>query len=95
MLLCCLVSPKGLFRCFFFFFFCVNKMTLQLSIYFYVAINFQLQKSNQKFSEPIELFILNSSLDTREAHEYFRIDDICLLINKFYLEDFIDHEKTT
>jgi hypothetical protein len=52
-----------------------------------------LQELNRRFSEDaIELLILGSALDPRVACDFFRIDDICLLVNKFY-QDFTDHEK--
>jgi hypothetical protein len=58
------------------------------------AIDSYLQELNRWFSEHIvELLILSSALDPRVAHEYFRIDDICQLVNKFYLQNFIDCEK--
>ncbi len=41
----------------------------------------------------MKLLILSSALDPREAHESFRLDDILLLVNKFYPQDFTDHEK--
>jgi hypothetical protein len=53
-----------------------------------------LQKLNRRFSEQaVELLILGSALDPRVACESFKIDDICQLINKFYLQDFTDFEK--
>jgi hypothetical protein len=46
------------------------------------------------------LFLINSTLNPREPHEFFRMDDIsfrmddiCLLVNKFYLQDFKNHEN--
>jgi hypothetical protein len=61
---------------------------------FYATIDFQLQELNRQFSEnAIELFILGSAFDPRVARDSFRIDDICRLVNKFYPQDFTDHEK--
>jgi hypothetical protein len=61
---------------------------------FCAAIDSQLQELNRRFSEHVvELFILDSALEPRVAHEFFKIDDICQLINKFYLQDFTDFEK--
>jgi hypothetical protein len=61
---------------------------------FYAAIDFQLQELNRQFSEDaVELLILGSALDPRVARDSFRIDDICRLVNKFYPQDFTDHEK--
>jgi hypothetical protein len=77
----------------------INKLTLQLSIiimwiFFYAAIDSQLQELNRRFSEQaVELLILSSALDPRVARESFRIDDICQLVNKFYPQDFTDLEK--
>jgi hypothetical protein len=41
----------------------------------------------------VELLIFYSALDPRVARESFKIDDICQLVNKFYLQDFTDLEK--
>jgi hypothetical protein len=61
---------------------------------FCAAIDSQLQELNRRFSEDaVELLILGSALDPRVARDSFRIDDICRLVNKFYLQDFTDHEK--
>ena len=61
---------------------------------FYAAIDSQLQELNNRFSEQtIELVILSTALEPREGYEYFRIDDICKLVNTFYPHDFADHEK--
>jgi hypothetical protein len=54
----------------------------------------QLQELNRRFSEhAVELLISGSTYDPRVARESFRIDDICELVNKFYLQDFTDFEK--
>jgi len=61
---------------------------------FCASIDSQLQELNRRFSEhAVELLILSSALDPRGAREYFRIDDICQLVNKFYPQDFIDLEN--
>ena len=39
------------------------------------------------------MVILSTALEPREGYEYFRIDDICKLVNTFYPHDFADHEK--
>jgi len=53
-----------------------------------------LQELNRRFNEhAVELLILGSALDPQAACESFRIDDICQLVNKFYPQDFTDHEK--
>ena len=41
----------------------------------------------------MELLIFNSILGPQEPHEFFRMDDICLLVTKFYPQDFKNHEK--
>ena len=33
--------------------------------------------------------MLNSTIDPQEAREYFIIDDICVLVHKFYPQNFI------
>jgi len=59
-----------------------------------VAIDSQLQELNHRFSKhAVELLILVSTFNPRVAHEYFRIDDICQLVNKFSSQDFTDLEK--
>ena len=61
---------------------------------FYVAIDSQLQELNGQFSEhAVELLNLSSALDPRDVSETFRIDDICRLVENFYLQDFKDQEK--
>ncbi|CAL9019916.1 unnamed protein product [Prunus brigantina] len=61
---------------------------------FYAAIDSQLQELNSRFSDQTtELLILGSALDPREVNKSFRIDDICQLVDKFYPQDFEDHEK--
>jgi hypothetical protein len=61
---------------------------------FYAAIDSQLQELNNRFSEHVvELLILSSALDPRDGCESFRIDDVCQLVEKFYPQDFTDHEK--
>ena len=35
----------------------------------------------------------SSALDPYQARQSFRINDICLLVTKFYLQDFMEHEK--
>ncbi|XP_020411638.1 uncharacterized protein LOC18793132 [Prunus persica] len=61
---------------------------------FYATIDSQLQELNSRFSDQItELLIMGSALDPREMNKSFRIDDICQLVDKFYPQDFEDHEK--
>ncbi|XP_028052388.1 zinc finger MYM-type protein 1-like [Camellia sinensis] len=61
---------------------------------FYAAIDSQLQELNGRFSEhAVELLNLSSALDPRDVSETSRIDDICRLVENFYLQDFKDQEK--
>ncbi|CAL8162116.1 unnamed protein product [Prunus armeniaca] len=61
---------------------------------FYATIDSQLQELNSRFSDQTtELLIMGSALDPREVNKSFRIDDICQLVDKFYPQDFEDHEK--
>ncbi|KAL6504652.1 hypothetical protein OROHE_023410 [Orobanche hederae] len=60
---------------------------------FYEAINCQLMELDHRFSDSsMELLRLASTLDPKHAYETFR--DVCQLVEKFYPEDFSDHEKT-
>ena len=44
----------------------------------------------------MKILILNLTLDSRETHEfYFRIDNIYLLINTFYPQEFTNTLKAT
>ncbi|CAN6561886.1 unnamed protein product [Malus baccata var. baccata] len=53
------------------------------------AIDFQLAELNSRFSEvAMELLILSSALEPREAFKAFNIDHICKLAEKFYPLDF-------
>ncbi|XP_026399648.1 uncharacterized protein LOC113295535 [Papaver somniferum] len=61
---------------------------------FYAAIDSQLYEINRRFAESsMELLVLSSSMDPREAHEALNIDNICNLVDKFYPEDFSDYDK--
>jgi hypothetical protein len=58
---------------------------------FIVAIDFQLQELNYRFSEhAVELLILSAVLSPKDAYKLFKIDDICNLVEKFYPQDFTD-----
>jgi len=37
---------------------------------------------------------LSAALDPKNNYKLFSVEDICLLVNKFYSEDFFDQEKT-
>jgi hypothetical protein len=61
---------------------------------FCAAIDSQLQELNHRFNEhAVELLVLSSALDPYQARQSFRINDICLLVTKFYPQDFTEHEK--
>nr|XP_028962168.1 zinc finger MYM-type protein 1-like [Malus domestica] len=60
------------------------------------AIDFQLAEINRRFSEEaMELLILRSALEPREAFKAFNIDHICKLAKKFYSMDFTEKELHT
>uniref|UniRef100_A0A2N9HA84 TTF-type domain-containing protein n=1 Tax=Fagus sylvatica TaxID=28930 RepID=A0A2N9HA84_FAGSY len=62
---------------------------------FTVAIDFQLQELNTRFSEhTVELLNLSSALNPKNAYKSFNIDNICKLVEKFYPQDFTEQEKT-
>jgi hypothetical protein len=53
-----------------------------------------LQEINNRFNEQeIELLKLRTFLDPRNNYKLFNVEDIYLLVDKFYLEDFSDQEK--
>ncbi|KAK5785907.1 hypothetical protein PVK06_040529 [Gossypium arboreum] len=61
---------------------------------FFATIDIQLQELKSKFNENvIELLTLTTALDPKEFFKLFNIDKICILVNKFYLEDFSKQEK--
>ena len=61
---------------------------------FTAIIDQQLQELNNRFNEQaIELLKLSTTLDPRNSYKLFNVEDICLLVNKFYPEDFPDQEK--
>jgi hypothetical protein len=54
-----------------------------------------LQELNNRFNEQaIELFKLSTALDPKNNYKLFSVEDICLLVDKFYPEDFSDQGKT-
>ncbi|XP_059635726.1 uncharacterized protein LOC132277901 [Cornus florida] len=61
---------------------------------FNAAIDFQLMKLNQRFSESTaELLILGIALDPKVAYKSFKVDDINDLVGKFYPKDFQDEMR--
>jgi hypothetical protein len=62
---------------------------------FTVAIDFQLQELNTRFSEhTVELLNPSSTLNPKNAYKSFNIVNICKLVEKFYPQDFTEKEKT-
>jgi hypothetical protein len=62
---------------------------------FTAIIDQQLQELNNRFNEQaIELLKLSTTLDPKNNYKLFSVEDICLLVDKFYPEDFSDQEKT-
>ncbi|XP_042396935.1 uncharacterized protein LOC121987098 [Zingiber officinale] len=60
---------------------------------FNAAIDFQLEELNSRFSdETVELLMLSSALDPKDNFNRFNIDKICNLAEKYYPEDFTEHE---
>jgi hypothetical protein len=58
---------------------------------FIVIIDQQLQELNNIINEhAIELLKLSTTLDPRNNYKLFNVEDICLLVDKFYPEDFFD-----
>jgi hypothetical protein len=54
-----------------------------------------LQELNNRFNEQIIEFLKSSAaLDPKNNYKLFSVEDICLLVDKFYPEDFSDKEKT-
>lgn len=57
---------------------------------FNATIDFQLAELNSRFSEgTMEILILSSALDPRDAYKSVNIDQICTLADKFYPQDFL------
>jgi glycine cleavage system regulatory protein len=62
---------------------------------FTAIIDQQLQELNTRFNEQtIELLKLSTTLDPKNNYKLFCVEDICLLVDKFYPEDFSNQEKT-
>ena len=58
---------------------------------FTAIIDQQLQELNNRFNEQaIELLKLSTSLDPGNSYKLFNVEDICLLVDKFYPQDFSD-----
>jgi hypothetical protein len=60
---------------------------------FNVTIDFQLQELDSRFSEKaMELLTLSFALNPKDAYKSFKIDDICILAEKYYPLDFSEQE---
>nr|XP_027065471.1 uncharacterized protein LOC113691510 [Coffea arabica] len=60
---------------------------------FLATIDYQLQELHSRFNDhTVELFVLSTALDPRNGFMLFKIDDICKLAEKFYLNDFMEQE---
>ncbi|TYH18742.1 hypothetical protein ES288_A05G297400v1 [Gossypium darwinii] len=61
---------------------------------FFATIDTQLQELKSRFNKNVvELLTLTTALDPKEFFKLFDIDKICILVNKFYPEDFSQQEK--
>jgi len=61
---------------------------------FFVTLDKQLQKLNDRFSEQtMELLTLSNALVPKNAYKAFNINDICTLVNRYYPLDFSEQEK--
>ncbi|XP_071933013.1 uncharacterized protein [Coffea arabica] len=57
------------------------------------TIDYQLQELHSRFNDhTVELLVLSTVLDPRNGFIMFKIDDICKLAKKFYLNDFMEQE---
>ena len=54
----------------------------------------KLQELKSRFCEvTTKLVILSSALNLKDAFKLFKIVDICNLVKKYYLQDFIEQEQ--
>ncbi|KAK9723922.1 hypothetical protein RND81_05G034400 [Saponaria officinalis] len=61
---------------------------------FCAAIDVQLQELNHSCNEKsVELLTLSCALEPRHNGQFFKVDDICRLVLKFYPKDFTDVDK--
>ncbi|KAK8348383.1 hypothetical protein V6Z12_A06G077200 [Gossypium hirsutum] len=61
---------------------------------FIVGIDSLLTEMNSRFNnEVMKLLVLSSTLDPCDNYKAFRVEDICKLMNDFYLDDFMEQEK--
>ncbi|XP_042460546.1 zinc finger MYM-type protein 1-like [Zingiber officinale] len=58
---------------------------------FNIPIDFQLEELNSRFGDKIvELLMLSSALDPKDNFNWFNIDKICTLVEKYYPKDFTE-----
>ena len=61
---------------------------------FTVAIDFQLQELKSRFCElTMELVVLSSALNSKDAFRLFKIVDLCNLVKKYYPQDYTKHKQ--
>jgi hypothetical protein len=74
-----------------------NHITVEHHYHFDIfntTIDFQLQELDNRFGEnAMELLTLSSALNPKNAYKSFKIDDICILAEKYYPLDFSEQEK--
>ncbi|XP_021775060.1 uncharacterized protein LOC110738617 [Chenopodium quinoa] len=62
---------------------------------FNAAVGQQLQELNSRFSErTTELLTLSASLSSIGGYKHFNVENICLLVEIYYPEDFTEYEKS-
>ncbi|KAK8348749.1 hypothetical protein V6Z11_A06G100600 [Gossypium hirsutum] len=73
----------------------LNAMSLVLTTKDLIQkLNTQLQEFKSRFNKNVvELLTLTTTLDPKEFFKLFDIDKICILVNKFYSEEFSQQEK--
>jgi len=78
---------------------CCKKKSVTIEHHYQVdiftaIIDQQLQELNNRFNEQaIKLLKLRTTLDPINSYKLFNVEDICLLVDKFYPEDLSDQEK--
>ena len=61
---------------------------------FTIAIDFQLQELKSRFCElTMELVVLSSALNSKDAFRLFKIVDLCNLVKKYYPQDYTKHKQ--
>ena len=69
-----------------------NHITVEHHYHFDIfntTIDFQLQELDSRFGEKtMKLLTLSFALNPKDAYKSFKIDDICILVEKYYPLDF-------